>query len=96
MPFRAEIQPSGRPIDGKATGRILRLEEKYHWQGQSLFQEIALVNSKLLGKWRNNIEIDQDAVSFTMHGVLKNVAATREIISLLAKVADHIESQAVG
>jgi len=71
------------------------LDEKYHGQVQSLFQEIALLNSKLLGKWRNDIEIDQVAVSFTMHGVLNNVAATREIISLLAKVAGRIETEPV-
>jgi hypothetical protein len=72
------------------------LEEKYRGQVQSLFQEIALLDSKLLRKWRNNIDIDQAAVSFTTHGVLHDAAAATEIISLLARVADRVESQPVS
>ena len=68
------------------------LEERYHGQVQALFQEVALVDSGLLGKWRNHIEIDQDSISFTKHGVLGNAAAATEVISLLAKVADRVES----
>jgi hypothetical protein len=69
------------------------LEEKYRSQVQNLFQEIALLGSKLLGKWRNHIEIDQNAVSFTMHGVLNNAAMAREVISLLSMVVERIESK---
>lgn len=68
------------------------LEERYQGQIQGLFQEVALLDPGLLGKWRNRLEIDQDSISFTMHGVLRNVAATTEVITLLAKVADRIES----
>jgi hypothetical protein len=72
------------------------LEEKYRAQVQSLFQEIALLDSKLLGKWRNTIDIDQAALSFTTHGVLQDAATAGEIISLLARVADRVESQPVS
>jgi len=69
------------------------LEERYQGQVQALFQEVALLDSELLGKWRNRLEVDQDSISFTMHGVLRDVAATAEVISLLAKVADRVESE---
>jgi hypothetical protein len=71
------------------------LDEKYREQVQTLFQEIALLDSKLLGKWRNQLDVEQDAVSFTTTGLLKNVEAVRHTIALLANVAEHIESQPV-
>ena len=72
------------------------LEEKYHSQVQRLFREIALADSGLLRKGSSRIEIEQDSLSYTMHGVLKNNAAARQIISLLAEVADRIESAPVS
>jgi hypothetical protein len=56
-------------------------------------QPFALLDFKLLRKWQNGIEVDQDVVSFRMDGVLCNLAATRESISLLANIANRIESQ---
>ena len=76
--------------------RSVPLEEKYHSQVQRLFREIALADSGLLRKGSSRIEIEQDSLSYTMHGVLKNNAAARQIISLLAEVADRIESAPVS
>jgi hypothetical protein len=69
------------------------LEEKYRLQVQGLFQEIAVLHFDSLKK--GHMRIQQDQISFTTHGVLKNVAAARQTISLLAKVADRIESNPV-
>jgi hypothetical protein len=69
------------------------LEERYQGQVQAVFQEVALLDSRLLRKWRNRLEVDQDSISFTMHGVLGNVATAAEVISLLAKLADRVESE---
>jgi hypothetical protein len=71
------------------------LGEKYHSQVQRLFQETAPVHSEWLSKWRNSVEIKQRAVSYSEHGVLKNVAVARQILSFLAKVADCIEAEPV-
>jgi len=73
---------------------LVPLEEKYHPQVQSLLSEIALADSGLLRK--GGINIQQDAISYTLHGVLKNVAATRQILSLLTQVAERIESEPVN
>jgi len=69
------------------------LEEKYKLQVQGLFQEIVLLQHDLLNK--GHMRIQQDQISFTTHGVLKNVAAARQTISLLIKVAERIESSLV-
>jgi hypothetical protein len=72
------------------------LLEKYHSQVQCIFQEVALVDSEWLRKWRNRVEIKQDAVSYTTHGVLKNIAVAKQILSFLEKVADRIEAEPVS
>lgn len=72
------------------------LQEKYHTQVQCIFQEVALVDSEWLRKWRNRVEIKQDAVSYTTHGVLKNIAVAKQILSFLAKVAERIEAEPVS
>jgi len=66
------------------------LEEKYKSQVQSLFQEIALLQSDLLKK--GYMKIQQDYISFTTRGVLKNAEAASQTISLLTNLADRIES----
>jgi len=72
------------------------LEENYHSQVQCVFQEIALANCELLKKGSIRIEIERDSLSYTMHGVLKNIAVARQIISLLTEVVDRIESAPVS
>ena len=66
------------------------LDEKYRIQVQGLFQEFALLNSEILEK--GQVRIEQESMSFTIHRVLRKVEVIREIHSVLAKVADHIES----
>ena len=66
------------------------LEEKYRIEVQGLFQELALLNSEILGK--GQIRIEQELMSFTVHRVLRKVEVIREILSVLSTVADRIES----
>ena len=66
------------------------LEEKYRIEVQGLFQEFAPLNSEILRK--GQVRIEQDSMSFTIHRVLRKVEVIREILSVLAGVADRIES----
>ena len=68
----------------------IQLEEKYRIEVQGLFQEIALLNSEILRK--GQVRIEQDSMSFTIHGVLRKLDVIREILSILATVAERIES----
>jgi hypothetical protein len=66
------------------------LEEKYRIEVQGLFQEIVLLNYSFL---RNGLlRIEQDMMFFTVHGILKKLEVIRQILSVLTKVADRIES----
>jgi hypothetical protein len=66
------------------------LDEKYRIQVQGLFQEFALLNPEILEK--GQVRIEQESMSFTVHRVLRKVEVIREILSILARVADRIES----
>lgn len=69
------------------------LPEKYRVEVQALFQENALVNYALLRK--AVISIEQDTISFTVSGTLKKLEVIRQVLSVLAKVADRIESEPI-
>ena len=66
------------------------LDEKYRIEAQGLIQEFALLNSELLRKVQ--LRIEQDSMSFTIHGVLRKLEVIRQILSVLSTVADPIES----
>ena len=66
------------------------LEEKYRKEVQSLFQETALLNYALLRK--GLISIEQETISFKVNGTLKKLEVIRQILSVLAAVAERIES----
>jgi len=66
------------------------LAEKYRIEVQGLFQEFALLNSELLRK--GQIRIEQDSMSFTVHGVLRKLEVIRETLSILSTIAERIES----
>lgn len=70
------------------------LEEKYRIEVQGLFQEFALLNYAFLRK--GFLRIEQDTVSFRIHGVLKKLEVIRQILSVLTTVADRIESEPIG
>ena len=69
------------------------LEEKYRVEVQGLFQETALINYALLRK--GVVSIEQDTISFTVSGTLKKLEVIRQILSVLTKVADRIESEPI-
>jgi hypothetical protein len=69
------------------------LEEKYRVEVQGLFQETALINYALLRK--GVISIEQDTISFTVSGTLKKLEVIRQILSVLTKVAERIESEPI-
>jgi hypothetical protein len=69
------------------------LPEKYRVEVQALFQENALVNYALLRK--GVISIEQDTISFTVSGTLKKLEVIRQVLSVLTKVADRIESKPI-
>ena len=70
------------------------LEEKYRIEVQTLFQETALLNYALLRK--GLISIEQETISFKVNGTLKKLEVIRQILSVLARVADRIESEPIG
>ena len=70
------------------------LEEKYRIEVQGLFQEFALLNYAFLRK--GLLRIEQDTMSFTISGILKKLEVIRQILSVLTRVADRIESEPVG
>ena len=70
------------------------LEEKYQMDVQGLFQEFALLNYAFLRK--GLLEIEQDSMSFSIGGVLKKLEVIRQILTVLTRVADRIESEPIG
>ena len=66
------------------------LEEKYKIEVHGLFQEIATLDYPILRKGR--LEIEQDTISFTVHGILKKLEVIRQILSVLTRIAERIES----
>ena len=70
------------------------LEEKYQMEVQGLFQEFALLDYPFLRK--GLLEIEQDSMSFSIGGVLKKLEVVQQILSVLTRVADRIESQPIG
>jgi hypothetical protein len=66
------------------------LDEKYKIEVQGLFQEFALLNAEILRK--GQVRIEQDSMSFTIHGVLRKLEVIQQILSVLSTVADRIES----
>ena len=69
------------------------LPEKYRVEVQALFQENALVNYALLRK--AVISIEQDTISFTVSGTLKKLEVIQQVLSVLTRVADRIESEPI-
>lgn len=69
------------------------LDEKYRTEVQGLFQETALLNYAFLRKGQINIE--SDTISCVLNGGLRRLEVIREILSVLSKVADRIESAPV-
>lgn len=70
------------------------LQEKYRIEVQGLFQEFALLNYAFLRK--GHFRIEQDSMSFRIDRVLKNLEVIRQILSVLAAIADRIESHPIG
>src|SRR4029077_19390043 len=70
------------------------LEEKYRVEVQSLFQEFALLNHAFLKK--GILRIERDTISFTIHGILKKLEVIRQILAVLTRIADRIESDPIG
>jgi hypothetical protein len=70
------------------------LEEKYRIEVQGLFQEFALLNYAFLRK--GLLRIEPDRMSLTIHGILKKLEVIRQILSVLTRVADRIESEPIG
>jgi hypothetical protein len=69
------------------------LEEKYKIEVQGLFQEFALLDYAFLRK--GILRIEQDTMSFTVRGILKKLELIRQILSVLTRLADRIESTPV-
>lgn len=66
------------------------LEEKYKTEVQGLFQEFARLDYAFLRK--GILRIEQDTMSFTVRGILKKLELIRQILSVLTRLADRIES----
>ena len=72
----------------------VQVDEKYRIAVQGLFQEFALLNYAFLKK--GSLRIEQDAMFFTIGGILKHLEEIRQILSVLTGVADRIESTPIG
>jgi hypothetical protein len=71
-------------------GAGVPLDEKYKIEVQGLFQEFAIADGAFLKRGR--IRIEQDKLSFVVHGVVKKLEVIQEALSLLARLANRIES----
>jgi hypothetical protein len=69
------------------------LDEKYRTEVQGLFQETALLDYAFLKK--GLISVESDRISCVLNGALKKLGVIREILTVLLKVADRIESAPV-
>ncbi len=69
------------------------LEERYKIRVQDLFQEFALLDYAFLRK--GLIRIESERMSFMIHGILKNLEVIRQILSVLSRVAEHIEAEPI-
>lgn len=69
------------------------LEEKYHVEVQSLFQEFAFLNYSFLRK--AHLGIGQDSAVFTLRGPLRRLDVVQQILSVLTGVAGRIEAAPV-
>jgi hypothetical protein len=70
------------------------LEEKNKIEVQRLFQEFALLDYPFLRK--GFLRIERDSISFTISGFLKKLEVIRQMLTLLATVADRVEAQPIG
>jgi len=70
------------------------LEEKSKIEVQRLFQEFALLDYPFLRK--GFLRIERDSISFTIGGFLKKLEVIRQMLTLLATVADRVEAQPIG
>jgi hypothetical protein len=70
------------------------LDDKYQMDVQGLFQEFALLNYSFLRK--GVLEIEQDSTSFNIGGALKKLEVIQQVLSVLTRVADRIESEPIG
>jgi hypothetical protein len=69
------------------------LDEKYRVGVQGLFQEFALSDYVFLKK--GYLGIEGDSIVFTMRGALRKLDVIRQILSVLARVADRIEASPI-
>lgn len=69
------------------------LDEKYRTEVQGLFQETALLNYAFLRK--GHISIESNTISCVLSGALPRLEVIREILTVLSKLADRIESAPV-
>jgi hypothetical protein len=72
----------------------VQVDEKYRSAVEGLFHEFALLNCSFLKK--GILRIEQNTISFTIGGILRNLEVMRQILSVLAIVADRIESGPIG
>jgi hypothetical protein len=70
------------------------LEEKYKTQVQNLFQEFALLDYPFLR--RGLIKVEYDRMSFMVHGILNSLDVIRQILSVLSRVAERIETAPIA
>jgi len=69
------------------------LQDKYKMQVQGLFQEFALLDYPFLR--RGIIKVECERMSFMIHGILNNLDVIRQILSVLNRVAERIESSPI-
>jgi hypothetical protein len=71
------------------------LDSKYYPRVQSLFHDIAVIFPNLVKNRRAQIDLKQEAISYRMHGVLTNAGTVKQILLLLTRLAERVESEPV-
>jgi hypothetical protein len=71
------------------------LDSKYYARVQSLFHDIGVIFPNLVKKRRSRIDLKQEAISYRMRGVLTNAGTVKQILLLLTRLADRVESEPV-
>jgi hypothetical protein len=70
------------------------LAEKYRIEVQGLFQEFAIADGAFLK--RGQILMEQDNVSFKVRGIVKKQEEIPKALSILARLAERIESAPIA
>ena len=88
------IANGGNPLDSKYIHVGTPLDEKYRRAIQGFFQEFATTDGAFLR--RGQIVMGPDYVSFKLPGIMKKQEEIQKALSVLARLAERVESAPIA